>query len=272
MKKGEVALRTLRPQTTWKQKLHSSRRLDAAALTASLNTERAAMAHVRAADSHACKIVAALFHSKLLKIFTQNPSWYKLFHQMDSDGSGRITFDEMATMVRRELEIPMEKLSEASLKGVWAALDDDRSGFITAGEFGKFMKLGAPESYQMPMFERRRIASARARASLESTTAQLAERQAVDSKKLANQYKNEVAQLGQELAALRRPVSARIPHLPPHPPPMGALTGRGGSARVRPAGTLPRSFLDAGTASPYLPASPRGGPPSVAASLQWRGL
>ena len=75
---------------------------------------------------------------------------------------------------------------------MWASLDDDRSGFITAGEFGKFMKLGTPESYQVPMFERRRIASARARASLEMTTAKLAERQMVDSNKLANQYENEV--------------------------------------------------------------------------------
>ena len=134
---------------------------------------------------------------------------------------------------------------------MWASLDDDRSGFITAGEFGKFMKLGTPESYQVPMFERRRIASARARASLEMTTAKLAERQMVDSNKLANQYENEVAQLGQELAALRRPLSARVPHPPP---------ARAASARARPAAALPRSFLDAGPlptsagpgASPYL--------------------
>ena len=34
----------------------------------------------------------------------------------------------------------------------------------------------------------------------------------VDSAKLASQYESEVAQLSQELAALRRPVSARVPH------------------------------------------------------------
>ena len=38
-----------------------------------------------------------------------------------------------------------------TLKSVWAALDADRSGYITAGEFGKFMKLGTPETYQVPM-------------------------------------------------------------------------------------------------------------------------
>ena len=57
------------------------------------------------------------------------------------------------------------------------------------------MKLGTPETYQVPMFERRRIASARARASFEMTTAKLAERQVVDSTKLASQYESEVARI-----------------------------------------------------------------------------
>ena len=77
-----------------------------------------------------------------------------------------------------------------------------------------------------------------------------AERQVIDSAKLASQYESEVAQLSQELAALRRPVSARVPH-PPSP--------RAASARPsRPAAALPRSFLDAGPggASPYLAGAP----------------
>ena len=37
MKKGEKAVRTLRPQSTWKQKLASTRRLEAEAVTAALS-------------------------------------------------------------------------------------------------------------------------------------------------------------------------------------------------------------------------------------------
>ena len=33
---------------------------------------------------------------------------------MDNDGSGRITYDEMAEMIRRGLELPLEKLSEGT--------------------------------------------------------------------------------------------------------------------------------------------------------------
>ena len=37
---------------------------------------------------------------------------------MDNDGSGRITYEEMAEMVRRELELTVEKLSEGTPKGL----------------------------------------------------------------------------------------------------------------------------------------------------------
>ena len=33
---------------------------------------------------------------------------------------------------------------DAELQGAWNALDNDDNGFITAGEFGPFMKSGAP--------------------------------------------------------------------------------------------------------------------------------
>ena len=72
------------------------------------------MAHVRPADRHKCKMVAEQLHAKLLKLYPQNPAWYKLFSQMDNDGSGRITYDEMAEMIRRGLELPLEKLSEGT--------------------------------------------------------------------------------------------------------------------------------------------------------------
>ena len=57
-------------------------RNEAAAFTAKLNKERDAMAHVPPADRHKCKMVAEQLHAKLLKLYPQNPAWYKLFSQM----------------------------------------------------------------------------------------------------------------------------------------------------------------------------------------------
>ena len=50
MRKGESALRMLRPQTTWKQRLDSKRRSEAAAFTSYLNKEKNAMAGVQPAE------------------------------------------------------------------------------------------------------------------------------------------------------------------------------------------------------------------------------
>lgn len=69
-------------------------------------------------------------------------SWTKLFRLIDADASGQISFDEMCRMTREELQLLPADMADASLKAVWLALDKDRSGYISAGEFGHFMRLG----------------------------------------------------------------------------------------------------------------------------------
>ena len=44
--------------------------------------------------------------------------------------------------MRSELEFSKKDISDTALKRVWAALDDDRSGYLTSGEFGAFMRKG----------------------------------------------------------------------------------------------------------------------------------
>ena len=82
------------------------------------------------------------FNRRMHKLFPGNAAWYKLFKQMDDDGSGKITFTELLDMVRNELEFTAKEVSDSALKRVWAALDDDRSGYLTSGEFGAFMRKG----------------------------------------------------------------------------------------------------------------------------------
>ena len=45
-------------------------------------------------------------------------------------------------MVRKELRLSPSELSDAELRGVWLRFDGDGSGHVSAGEFGKFMRLG----------------------------------------------------------------------------------------------------------------------------------
>ncbi len=69
-------------------------------------------------------------------------SWYRLFRRIDLDDSGRISFAELEQMARGELGLGQRLLPDRRLKALWKALDEDASGFISAGEFGRFMRHG----------------------------------------------------------------------------------------------------------------------------------
>ena len=70
-------------------------------------------------------------------------SWVKLFNKIDEDGSGKMAYREFMRMASTELK--QAQLSKPDLASLWKALDADNSGLVTIGEFGQFMKLGAPE-------------------------------------------------------------------------------------------------------------------------------
>lgn len=98
----------------------------------------------RATDTE-CEQFAIFLNQRMVEIFLdpQARSWYKLFVHMDDDLSGKINFHELQDMIRNELKVPHSRLSDEQMKALWLALDEDKSGLITAGEFGKFMRLGA---------------------------------------------------------------------------------------------------------------------------------
>ena len=48
-------------------------------------------------------------------------------------------------MIREELKLSKARLPEGQVESAWAALDKDKSGFITVNEFGAFMQQGLPE-------------------------------------------------------------------------------------------------------------------------------
>lgn len=65
---------------------------------------------------------------------------HRLFKFMDLDKSGRVGFDEFERMVRFGLRLDLQKLPNGTLWGLWRTLDEDESGYICAGEFGRFMR------------------------------------------------------------------------------------------------------------------------------------
>ena len=44
--------------------------------------------------------------------------------------------------MRDELRLGKKALPESKLHGLWRAIDEDDSGFISAGELARFMRLG----------------------------------------------------------------------------------------------------------------------------------
>ena len=92
------------------------------------------------------------------------PSWFKLFKHVDADGSGLIDYDELTEVVRGILRLTEDQLSEARLKALWLALDEDGSGHLSSGEFGMFMNIGKPVVERMSPLEHRRLLSVEAAA------------------------------------------------------------------------------------------------------------
>ena len=70
-------------------------------------------------------------------------SWFNLFSQVDLDGSGQISFDELITCVRRDLRKGPNVISHQQLKVLWCALDSSGDNLLDKDEAAGFFKLGA---------------------------------------------------------------------------------------------------------------------------------
>ena len=57
-------------------------------------------------------------------------------------GSGMIAYGELRQGLRQQLRLGKAELPESRLRSLWKALDADASGWISCGEFGKFMRSG----------------------------------------------------------------------------------------------------------------------------------
>ena len=79
--------------------------------------------------------------------------------QVDVDGSGYITFDELEDVVRHKLKKGPKVISQNTLKAMWCIFDEDNSNSIMKDEMAGFFKMGAPEKKKPAAVQRERTAA-----------------------------------------------------------------------------------------------------------------
>jgi len=171
--------------------------------------------------------------------------WYKLFKDCDGNGSGRVDYSELRTMIRshKGLNLSPYLLPEYMMQALWKAIDEDNSGYISAGEFGKFMRMGTEHSlkHRKPELSRpKRRAGSRLTALEELNKVDGFDFEPVRRAKLeqcrdnARRFKDEAAKLERALRELHgTPQSeAAAPSSRHHVVGLGQLT-QGGAQRTR---------------------------------------
>jgi len=100
-----------------------------------------------AASAEEVRLLSRALNRQLSQLYPPpaTPSWYKLYKLSDEDGNGQISYSKFTALVRtpgQGLGMPEEHISSLMLSRVWAAINTDASGLVSAGEFGAFMRRG----------------------------------------------------------------------------------------------------------------------------------
>ena len=66
-------------------------------------------------------------------------SWIGIFEHYDSDGSGELDFDEFRKAIRRHGRMSIRSVTDGELKEVFAVVDTDCGGTVSAEEFQRFV-------------------------------------------------------------------------------------------------------------------------------------
>ena len=91
-------------------------------------------------DAPDVRVVVALPTAKLNRPYSVHD--IVMVPQLACEQADMSMYDELVKMVRIHLRMPETQVSDRQLQEVWRALDQDNSGYINAGEFGRFMRLG----------------------------------------------------------------------------------------------------------------------------------
>jgi len=112
---------------------------------------------VEAASAEEVRQLSLKFNTQLVQLrprdATNGNCFIRLFKHMDYDDSGRISFKEFRQMVREELHLGKAEMPLPQLQSLWKALDENGSGYICIGEFGRFMRVSADAAPTDPVME-----------------------------------------------------------------------------------------------------------------------
>ena len=108
------------------------------------------------------------------------------------------------------LQLNRTQMPESKIRRLWRALDEDSSGYIDAGEFGRFMKKGEAGESQVEKARRDLLASRAA-----SSKALRAESDARVGRDLSHSLAGLEPASEEEVGALAEQVSAKMPQLLP---------------------------------------------------------
>lgn len=142
--------------------------------------------------------------------------WFKLFKMFDENGDGHISYEELIEMIRNKIKVPKEVISETQIQAVWHSIDLDGNGWIDAGEFGRFFRLGEkPERVRRQKKSADDLARAYVPAEYrEPTLAEMnIERAMKNTSRLGEEEKQ--LQLALRRSAASLPSSASVRSLPP---------------------------------------------------------
>eukprot|EP00325_Prymnesiales_sp_UTEX-LB-985_P005232 CAMPEP_0174699598 /NCGR_PEP_ID=MMETSP1094-20130205/4830_1 /TAXON_ID=156173 /ORGANISM="Chrysochromulina brevifilum, Strain UTEX LB 985" /LENGTH=784 /DNA_ID=CAMNT_0015896965 /DNA_START=84 /DNA_END=2440 /DNA_ORIENTATION=+ len=155
-------------------------REDPAANDTAQMREELTAAGVELPSEEALKRLSQSFHAWLERARREQgkgttTSIVTLFKELDDDGSGFITFDELAKVVRHKLHVKAE-LPDSTLKSLWCILDQDDSNQVQIDEFSFFLREGMVIKPKRHLCASRTHAPAPAASSTDNCQTGLAER------------------------------------------------------------------------------------------------
>ena len=96
-----------------------------------------------ASEDELLKVSAAMRKYHSLGMGRLEPAlrnWFGLFRFYDTNFDAAINYLEFKRMVRDMLRVPKNEVGDRALMAAWHALDEDKDGLLTAGQFGRFFR------------------------------------------------------------------------------------------------------------------------------------
>ena len=93
-------------------------------------------------DDLSKKLNVWLDEARVLRGGDHAKTWFNLFSEVDEDGSGFITYDELHRVVRVKLHKNRTDMPDKQIKALWCSLDVNDSNSIEKDEMASFFKRG----------------------------------------------------------------------------------------------------------------------------------